>query len=171
MKKIKVLAVVLIIAAMVMGCGSKEIPTKEFAAADGSCTICLNEKWIEEDTGMDNWIAAFNELGTEGAMVMQFTKGVMDANVSGIPDIRNVVEESYVMTDMAAIDVESSVLSNVEAYTCNMDVDGIDGEGCVAYGETDYAYYIILALESGNRSDAAVEAFKASVASLTETVQ
>ena len=75
------------------------------------------------------------------------------------------------MTDMAAIDVESSVLSNVEAYTCNMDVDGIDGEGCVAYGETDYAYYIILALESGTRSDAAVEAFKASVASLTETVQ
>ena len=104
------------IAAMVMGCGSKEIPTKEFTAADGSCTIQLNEKWVEEDTGMDNWIAAFNELGTEGAMVMQFTKGVMDANVSGIPDIRNIVEESYVMTDMAAIDVESSVLSNVEAY-------------------------------------------------------
>lgn len=171
MKKIKVLAVVMMIAVMMMGCAGKGVPMKEFAAPDGSCTIQLNEKWVEEETGMDNWIAAFNELGTEGAMVMQFTKGIMDANVSGIDDIKAIVEESYVMTGMEVIDVESSLLNNVEAYTCNMDVDGIDGEGCVAYGETDYAYYIILALESGSRSDAAVEAFKASVASLTESAQ
>ena len=171
MKKFKVLAVVMMIAAMIIGCGSKEVPMKEFAANDGSCTIQLNEAWVVEETGMDNWIAAFNELGTEGAMVMQFTKGIMDANVSGIADIKAIVEKSYVMSGMEAIEVESSVLSNTEAYACSMDVDGIDGEGCVAYGETDYAYYVILALESGSRSDKAVEAFKTSVASLTESAQ
>ena len=171
MKKLKVLVVVMMLAAMVIGCGGKETPTKEFAAADGSCTIRLNEEWVEEDTGMDNWIAAFNGLGTEGAMVMQFTKNDVDAAITGIDDIRNIVESSYVMTDMAAIDVQSGILSNVEAYTCSMDVDGVNGEGCVAYGETDYAYYIILTLESGSRSDAAIEEFRASVASLTESVQ
>ena len=96
MKKIKVLAVVMMIAVMAMGCGSKEIPTKEFAAADGSCTIQLNEKWVEEETGMDNWIAAFNELGTEGSMVMQFTKGIMDANVCGIEMFRKMLDYAKV---------------------------------------------------------------------------
>ncbi|MBQ8598133.1 MAG: hypothetical protein IJ409_10125 [Lachnospiraceae bacterium] len=171
MRKIKVLAVVMMIAAMIVGCGSKEVPMKEFASNDGSCTIQLNEKWVVEETGMDNWIAAFNELGTEGAMVMQFTKGIMDANVSNVSDIKAIVEESYVMSGMEAIEVESGILSNVEAYKCSMDVDGIDGEGCVAYGETDYAYYVILSLESGSTSDKAVEAFKTSVASLTESAQ
>lgn len=170
MRKFKVLATVIMIAALVIGCGGATA-MKDFTSNDGSCSIQLSEKWVVEDTGMDNWVAAFNELGTEGAMVMQFDKELMAAGVEDITDIKAIVEESYVMTDMEAITAESSVLSNTEAYKCAMDVDGIAGEGCVAYGETDYAYYVILSLKSGSINDKAIEDFKTSVASFTESVQ
>ena len=168
MRKSRILVAVMMIAAMLVGCGSKEVVMTEFASADATCSIQLNEEWVTEETGMDNWIAAFNEAGTEGAMVIQFTKGVMDANVSNIADLKAVVEESYAMSDVEAIDVEMSALTNVEAYTCAMDLDGVKGEGCVAYGETDYAYYVIISLESGSVNDSAIENFKTSCASFAE---
>ena len=65
MRKIKVLAVIMMIAAMIVGCGSKEVPMKEFASTDGSCTIQLNEKWVVEDTWMIcipmSWAVKFTE--------------------------------------------------------------------------------------------------------------
>lgn len=169
MRKIKVLATIMVIAAMMIGCGKATV-MKEFVSDDGSCSIQMNEDWVVEDTGMENWVAAFNELETAGAMLMQFEKE-LSGGVTNIDEIKEIVEESYVMTDMEAITAENSVLSNVEAYKCSMDIDGVDGEGCVAYGETDYAYYVILSIESGSTSDKDVEDFQTTVASFKENVQ
>lgn len=171
MRKIKVLAAIMMIAAMLVGCGGKEVVMKDFTSVDGTCSIQMNETWVVEDMGMDNWIAAFNELGTEGAMVMQFPMDMVAGTISDIAGIKELVESSYVMSDMETLKVESSLLSNVEAYTCSMNVDNLNGEGCVAYGETEYAYYVILSVTGTSLNDSDVEAFKKSVASLTETVQ
>lgn len=171
MKKFKVLAAMMMIAAMLVGCGGKEVPMKEFSPVDGSYSIQMNEKWVVEDMGMENWVAAFNELGTEGAMVMQFPMEMVEGTVSDLAGFKALIESSYVMSDMEAIEADSSILSNLEAYTCSMDVDNLNGEGCVAYGETEYAYYVILSVTGTKLSDGDVEAFKKSVASLTEVVQ
>ena len=171
MKKVKVLAAIMMIAAMLVGCGGKEIVLKDFPAGDGSYSIQMNEEWIVEDMGDDSWVAAFNEIGSEGGMVMQFTKEMLQGSITDLAGFKEIVESSYVMSDLEALEVSNAAFINSEAYTCGMNVDNLSGEGCVAYGETDYAFYVILTVKGGTQTDAEVESFKKVVASFTETAQ
>lgn len=151
MKKLRktALALVMILAMMLAGCGSKEITMKEFTSEDGSVSINMDESWALEDMGMgtgsEGWIAAFNDDESEGIIVMQLAKGIYGANVADINEWQELIETSYPMSNMEEIDKPSIEGMDVAgAYSCEVTAEGVTGAGRVVYGETDYAYYCIL---------------------------
>ena len=46
------LMLVMMLALVLAGCGSKEVTMKEFASSDGTVTISMDEKWQLEDMGV-----------------------------------------------------------------------------------------------------------------------
>lgn len=138
------LAAVLLVTALA-GCGTKEAdkPMKEFASSDEVVSIMLAEDWKTEDAGVDGWIGAVSKDEKDGIVVAQFVKGV---DAASLEDIKTAFEDTYSVSDLAATDANGLVpgLENTEAYSCKLNVDGIDGDGYFVYGETDYAYYAIL---------------------------
>ena len=80
----KAVAVVIILALMLVGCGSKEVAMKEFTSDDQTVSIQLNEEWSKEDMGdgSEGWIGATSKNGTEGVVVMQVPKNLYGVNVS-----------------------------------------------------------------------------------------
>ncbi len=82
------LMLVMMLALVLAGCGSKEVTMKEFASSDGTVTISMDEKWQLEDMGVgsEGWVAAFTEDGSEGILVMQMSKELYGAN---IPDMEH----------------------------------------------------------------------------------
>lgn len=133
----------LVAAVMLGGCGEAEVTLKEFTSANGAASISMNDKWGVEDMGVDSWIAAFTEDGSEGIVVMQMPKQLYD--IDGIPGLKGMVEESFTASDAQAIDAPAVPgVSNVEAYKCVVTASGVKGEGITVYGETDYAYYGIV---------------------------
>jgi len=139
-KKLSVIAIVLMFASVIAGCGGKEVVMKEFSSPDETVTISLNEEWNSEDMGVDGWIGASNKSGTDAAIVMQFEK--MSSGLSGIEDAKDLVESNYGFTDITEAEKPSMEgVTGIEAYTCKMDLEGAKGDGYIVYGETDYAYY------------------------------
>lgn len=138
------IALILSMAVMLGGCGEAEVTMKEFTSVDETVSISMNEKWNVEDMGMDSWIAAFTEDGSEGIVVLQMAKHLY--NIEGIEGMKSAVEDSFTASDAKAMDTPPAVpgLYNVEAYNCVVTASGVKGEGITVYGETDYAYYGIV---------------------------
>lgn len=140
LRKIMVAVLTIMLAAVVAGCGAKEVAMKEFKSSDDTMSMMLNEEWNEQDMGEDNWIAATNKMETEAVIVMQIVK--MTANVTDMEEVKDVMEVSYQLTDIEeATKPEISEMSSIEAYTGKM--EGAQ-DVYVVYGETDYAYYAIV---------------------------
>lgn len=134
-------AVLLVMAFAGCGGGEAEKPMKEVASSDGTVSIMLAEDWeVETDEGL---IGGSSKNGNDGVVVMQFPRGT---GVTDIADMKDAVEDSYDLSELAEADGVGMIpgLTNVEAYTCKMDLEGIKGEGYFIYGETDYAYYTFL---------------------------
>lgn len=145
MKQLKKLwiAAVVAIAMLLGGCGEAEVTLKEFTSANGAVSVSMNDKWALEDMGVDSWVAAFTEDGSEGIVVMQMPKQLYD--IDGIAGLKGMVEESFTASDAKAIDAPALPgISNVEAYNCVVTASGVKGQGITVYGETDYAYYGIV---------------------------
>lgn len=125
------------------GCGAKDIPEKRFCSADGTVSIMLAENWQEKDAGMDNWIGASSRNGQDAIMVLQSVKG---RNLSDPEDMQEAVKTACRVSEMEKLDAADMVpgLAELEAYRCKLDMEGVDGEGYIVYGETDYAYYAIV---------------------------
>ncbi len=141
--KVYLIAVVMMLAAVIAGCGGKEVVMKEFRSPDETVTIKLNEEWQAENMGFDGWVAAANKSGTDAVIIMQFEKTT--SGISGVGDIQDVIKQNYGLSDVK--EAEKPVIEGVtgiEAYTCKMDMDGTTGEGYLIYGETDYAYYAFI---------------------------
>ena len=74
MGRLKKSCIILIMAAVMMLTACKEDSEtimREFASADKTVTIRMDESWNAQDMGVDNWIAAFTQDETEGIVVMQ----------------------------------------------------------------------------------------------------
>ena len=145
MKKLKRawIAAALLVAVLLTGCGQRQVTLKEFTSADGAVSMSMNDKWVVEDMGVDSWIAAFTEDGSEGIVVMQMPKNLY--NIDGIEGLKGMVEESFTASDATATQAPAIPgLASVEAYNCVVTASGVRGEGITVYGETDYAYYGIV---------------------------
>ncbi len=145
-----VVTVVMILALMLTGCGSKEVVMKEFTSEDQTVSIRMNEEWSEwgkEDMGAGNegWIAASSKNGSEAIIVMQMAKNLYGASITDMDSWKELINSSYAMSEMKLIDNPSVPGMDVsETYRCTITVDNIKGEGHILYGETEYAYYSIL---------------------------
>lgn len=176
MKKMLALAVACVLATMALtGCGTTgESAMKEYVSPDETVSIMLEENWVEEDTesmGMSGWICASSQDQNEVAMVMQFQKGIMDAGIAEVSDLRAMMEESYGVSESVSVEApQMGNLVNTEAYTCMIDVDGVTDNGYIVYGETDYAYYAVM-YAGGNHSDKKLEYIQKIFASFKETVK
>ncbi len=149
MKRIRrsVIAVVLMFALMLAGCGSKEVVMKEFTSKDGIISIQLDEEWKQEDmgTGAEGWIAATSEDESDAIIVMQMAKNIYGANIIDMDNWKDLINASYPMSEMELIDNPSVPgMDVVETYSCTVTIEDISGKGRILYGETEYAYYSIL---------------------------
>ena len=142
-----VVMIVMMLAIVLVGCGSKEVVWKEFTSQDGTVSISMNEEWQLEDigAGSEGWVAAFTEDGSEGILVMQAAKSIFGANIVGMDDWKALIESSYPMSEMEEID--NPTISGMDisgTYSCVVTAEGVKGAGRILYGETEYAYYSIL---------------------------
>lgn len=126
-------------------CGKKaETVMREFASADKTVTIRMDESWNAEDMGVENWVAAFTGDESEGIVVMQMPKAAY-SNISDIGGLKDMVEESFTVSEVKEADKpEISGLSGIEAYTGSVNLEDVTEDGVIVYGETEYAYYSIL---------------------------
>ncbi|MDE7287233.1 MAG: DUF1266 domain-containing protein [Lachnospiraceae bacterium] len=147
MGRLKKSCIILIMAMAVLltACkGDSETIMREFASADRSVTIRMDESWNAQDMGVDSWIAAFTQDETEGIVVMQMPKGIY-SNISDIDGLRDMVEESFAVSEAEEMAKPSiSGLSGIEAYKGSVNLEDVSGDGYIVYGETEYAYYSIL---------------------------
>lgn len=142
-----IVMLVMALAMALAGCGSKEVVMKEFTSEDGTVSISMNENWKIEDMGegSESWVAAFTDDGSEGILVMQAAKGLYGAGVADVGAWKELIESSYTMTGMEAVENPSVPEMDIAGtYSCEVTADGVKGAGLVLYGETEYAYYCIL---------------------------
>lgn len=166
------MALAVLLALVLGGCGSKEVVMKEFISEDETVSISMDENWRVEDmgAGTEGWLAAFNDDDSEGIIVMQVAKGLYGANVADMDAWKELIESSYPMSEMEEIEAPAVSGMNVsDAYKCEVTAEGVKGAGRVLYGETDYAYYCIL--YAAPRINSSGEAyFKNVCATFKETV-
>ena len=76
-------------------------------------------------------------------MVLQSVKG---RDFSGPEDMQEAVKTVCRVSALEKLDGAGTVpgLTGLEVYRCKLDMGGVDGEGYIVYGETDYAYYAII---------------------------
>ncbi|MDE7231704.1 MAG: hypothetical protein K2N37_01310 [Lachnospiraceae bacterium] len=169
MKNVKrsMVLIAVTLALILTGCGGAVV-MKEFTSGDGTVSIQMNEKWTAEDmgAGSEGWVAAANANGSEAIIVMQLPK-----NVYGTIDMdywRKLINDSYAVSGAESIENPSVPgMEVVETYSCTVTSDGVNGEGRILYGETDYAYYNILYV-AFKINDAKAEYFKNVCASFQE---
>ena len=93
------LMLVMMLALVLAGCGSKEVTMKEYTSSDGTVSINMDETWQVEDMGVgcEGWIAVFTEDGSEEILVMQMSKELYGANIPDMDTWKSVIESSYPM--------------------------------------------------------------------------
>lgn len=156
---------------MLQGCGKKsnediEKSMMAFAPGDESFSIYLDEKWEVEDLGMDNWLSAFNKLGTEGVVIMQFPHDSA-FSMESMDDMVKLVEESYVFTGTDEEAPEIPGLKNFKAREGKITIDNSNIDGFVIYGESDYAYYSFI-FAANNMSNSFVQEMNVSCSKFVE---
>lgn len=151
LKKVWILCLVTVLGVvMLQGCASTQSPEKmlesmkEFSTEDGSASIYLNKNWVTEDMGVDFWVCAGNTAGNQVSIMMQSPKSGMNKLVSGMEEMKTLIEETYGFSGKAAEAPEVPQMTNVTADEGKMVTEGVTIDGYVVYGETEYAYYAIL---------------------------
>lgn len=166
--KWSILVAVLLVAAMLTGCGS--VAQTEFVAPNESFSIMMDENWSAEDMYDDGILAIFSKDETRGIVVMQFPKEGMEDYYSSVDDIRANVEATFTMESAASAEAPSVPgLSGVSAYTSSVTMEGQTEECYTVYGETDYAYYSMLYMAK-KVTDKRLEKFHTVCGSFTEKV-
>lgn len=138
---------VMILALLLAGCGSKEVVMKEFTSEDQTVSIQMNEEWETESigAGSEGWIVAGSEDGSEAIIVMQAAKSLYSSSVLDMDGWKNLISSFYPMSETELADNPSVPGMEVaETYSCTVTADGVNGDGRILYGETEYAYYSIL---------------------------
>lgn len=116
---------------------------KEFSAIDGSYTISMSVKWVQDEDSTAEMLSLSNVLGTELALVFQIPKNTVVAG-SSMEMLRASTEETYGVESSDPVDgFEMPGLSDVCAYRGKVTASGLNYEGCFVYGQSDYAFYAI----------------------------
>ncbi len=169
-------AAVMLAGTVMQGCGGKTVTQeealakmKEFTTPDGSVSIKLDESWATEDMGVDFWLGAQSSSGRDAVIVMQFPKAGSVVQVEDLDGVKDLINESYAMTDVADAEVPTVPgMTNMTASTGKFTAEGDSGELYVIYGETDYAYYALM-YASNKIGDKQITSMKASCSSFVET--
>lgn len=137
-KKWSVIVAVMLIVAMLTGCGTAA--TKEFQAANETFSIQMDESWSTEDMQDDGVLAIFSQDGTRGIIVMQYPKSM---GYSDIEDVKDSVETTFTMHSVASAEAPAEIpgVENLSADTSGIILEGQNEECYTVYGETEYAYY------------------------------
>ncbi len=144
--------VTLLVSVCLQGCGGPKSQEellanmKEFATADGTASIYLDKDWKTEDMGIDYFMAAMNESGTRISILMQFQKSGVNKMASSMDEVKDLIKSSYGYTaDGESVEAPAVPgMTNVAAEKGKAEVEGTSAEVFLVYGETDYAYYVIL---------------------------
>ncbi|MDE5933257.1 MAG: DUF1266 domain-containing protein [Lachnospiraceae bacterium] len=157
MKRIERMRVLAAIFALLLliGCGKQVNPVnmKEFTSQDGTYSLEADENYVEADNmGMENWLElkSPDKLGNSTLAVMQFPKkGGLLGGYSNLKEVIKFTEESNDLSVKMKIDAPANtVFNNVEAYIYQLTENNTEHEICVLYGETDYAHYMLMNVES-----------------------
>lgn len=170
-----IVSLLLCLTLLLAGCGAKNATDeellagmKEFSLTDGTASIYLDKEWVTEDMGLDNLLVAGTEDGSEALMLFQFPKGSI-YQIENIDDMKKLIGESYqVSEEEAAETFEVPGMSNVSVSRCKISSNGVSGEACLVYGETEYAFYTIGYI--GNKwSDSYMASFRVSCSKFAES--
>ena len=115
----------------------------EFASADGTISIMLEESWEEKDAKEDGWIGASSKNGMDAVMVIQSVK---EGRFAGREDVEEAVKTVYGISGLEESGDTGIIpgLTETESYRCKLDMEGTVADGYIVYGETDYAYYAFI---------------------------
>lgn len=140
---------------------------KEFEAVDGSYTISMSEKWVQDEDSTAEMLTMSNVLGTEISIVFQIPKSTTAAGTD-IEMLRALMEENYGVTTADPVDgFEMPGLDGVCAYRGKTTGLALNYEGCFVYGESDYAFYT-MTFFTGNMDDEKIETFRTYCATFEE---
>lgn len=179
MKKIRKLKVPAAIFALLLltACG-KQVNTvnmKEFTSQDGTYSLKADENYVEADNmGMENWLEldSPDKLDSGALAVMQFPKkGGLIGGYSSLKEVITFTEESNDLSGGSKTDAPTgTVFHNIEAYIYEITENDHTYEIDVVYGETDYAHYMLMNVESKLKPHAD-DYFGAVCASLKENTE
>ncbi len=150
------------------GCGSmlsgseKQIPEmKAFSLGNGTASIYLNQDWEEQDSGLDNMLSVGSKSGDQGVFLFQISKDGT-YQIDDMEGMQELLESSYGVSDPEPIyGFSVPGLSDVSACQGKMKIEGLTGDTCIVYGESDYAFYAIL-YYANTWKDSMLDSFKAS---------
>lgn len=150
-KKIALCLTVILIFALVQGCGGAKTAEErladmqEFSTPDGSVSVYLDKNWETEDMQMDCWLYAGSKNGRECLFLMQFPKKGLNRMVTDMEDMKAKLKESYSISGETEAEApEVPGMESVSAETVKVQVDGNTADAYMVYGETDYAFYSLM---------------------------
>lgn len=142
---------------------------KEYTAESGTVSIYLEDGWETQDLGIDTWLGVQSQSKGDEVVVTQLPKNQYNGTVNSLEDLQAMMEESFHITDAQPTDApEVAGLTSVSAVTCNISSDAGTGEAYIIYGESDYAYYMLV-YSSKTITDKEKASFNASCTTLKET--
>lgn len=155
------------------GCGAKE-PTedelfegmKKFTFF-GTTSLYMNQDWHEDETASAQIFKAGSPEGSDAIFVYQVPKG-SDAQVNSMDEMKALIGELFQCSNEKPVeDFEIAGMFNVSANRCKALRSGFKVDACLAYGETDYAFYTIGYL-AGNWKKSMLASFRVSCKNFIE---
>ena len=162
-------------AGMLQGCGfmqtqeSMLASMKEFSLGNGTASVYLNQNWIEEDLGEDFMLCAANALGSQVFMMIQCSKTGLGSWASTLEEVQEFFRDSYGFSGEDAEAPEIATMNYVIAEQGQMYSEGIYVDAYVVYGETEYAYYVLL-FGADSMNDSFMDSAKVSCSQFEESV-
>lgn len=148
-KKRMLISQILVWILFVTGCGTKG-PTedelfeemKKFSFFEAT-SLYLNQDWQEQETASEQIFKAGSPDGSDAVFVYQIPKGT-DETITSLDDMKTQIQELFQCSQEKPLkEFAIAGMSNVSASRWKASQGGFQVDVCLAYGETDYAFYSI----------------------------
>ena len=105
-------------------------------------SIKIERLWTVHDTGEKNILVVGSDDGNDAISLFQFAKN--GGEVSSLEEVKAQMEQRYQVTQSSEDDsFLLAGLDNAISYRSQMTLNEHTVESCMAYGESDYAYYAL----------------------------
>ena len=142
---------------------------KQFELSNESASLYLDKDWETQDTGLDTMLAAGTSNGSEAVFMDQFPKGSSYYPVESLDDVKKYVSDNFQASDEEEVEAfEIPGMSNVSVTKCKISSGGVNADACMAYGETENAYYTIIYM-TNHWNDSKMASFKVSCKNFAES--